>query len=207
MLMRLKRENGEIVDLNESEQSEVYEFYRLHYTMEYINDISDKIAFKSDECLEQVARHILKLIDDCNISENNAIDTVINDKTYMADYIKPVKYREIIITEDIASKIKRLLETQPTCESECFGEDEKITYSARFDDGYEIDVQLCGVQYEESNTDNSPWTQAVLYDRNGSEVCFTEPNDEFFGEWVLTTDDTTYVVDVIDATELKEVIK
>ena len=92
MLMRLKRENGEIVDLNESEQSEVYEFYRLHYTMEYINDISDKIAFKSDECLEQVARHILKLIDDCNISENNAIDTVINDETYMADYIKPVKY-------------------------------------------------------------------------------------------------------------------
>lgn len=206
MLMQLKCKNGEIVYLNENEQSEVYEFYRLHCTMERIDDISDKIAFKSDECFERVARHILELIDDYNIPENTAINTVINDETYMADYIKPVKYREIIITEDIASKIKRLLETQPTCESECFGEDEKITYSARFDDGYEIDVQLCGVQYEESNNDNTPWTQAVLY-KNGSEICFTEPSDEFFGKWVLETDDATYIVNVIDATELREVIK
>jgi hypothetical protein len=33
------------------------------------------------------------------------------------------------------------------------------------------------------------WTQCVLFDSNGCEVSFTEPNDSFLGEYVLYDDE------------------
>jgi len=69
------------------------------------------------------------------------------------------------------------------------GEDDTVSYTAKFDDGYEVDVKICG------SDDGKPWTEAVLF-HNGSEVCFTEPSEYIIGEWCLETEDTSFVVNV-----------
>ena len=57
-----------------------------------------------------------------------------------------------------------------------------------------MDIKCCGVQYEEGGV-NTAWTEAVLF-KNGSEVCHSEPNEGFFGEWTLETNGDEYVVNV-----------
>lgn len=100
--------------------------------------------------------------------------------------------RTIYIKADEAAKIDRLLNTQPSDEEHCMGEDELYSETAVFDDGYEVDIKLCGVRYEDGG-DNTPWTEAVLF-KDSCEVTCTDVSDEFFGEWRLETDDETYVV-------------
>ena len=84
----------------------------------------------------------------------------------------------------MADFIDAILEKEPACEAECFGEDDNITYTADLGNGYEMDVSVYGVQYDPENTSNLPWTEAVLF-RNGSEVMCSEPDAEFFGDWTL----------------------
>lgn len=66
---------------------------------------------------------------------------------------------------------------------------ETLSETAVFDKGYEMDIKLC------SADDGGYWTEAVLF-KNGSEVCCTEPCDDFFGEWELE-DDNVYVVKIV----------
>ena len=109
------------------------------------------------------------------------------------------KHCTIIVPQDIAEKITDLLAEQPKCEDECFTE--TITYTAKFDDEYEVDVKLCGVDYIDGE-DNRPYTEAVLF-KNNAQVCCTEPYDEFFGEWgagELETDDMMFIVNVVAET-------
>lgn len=93
--------------------------------------------------------------------------------------------KEIKITKALADEINHLL----TEVDEDFGEDLTITKTAVFDNGFEMDIKCCGC------LDDVAWTEAVLF-RNGSEVCCTEPCDEFLGEWECTNDINTYVVNV-----------
>ena len=105
-----------------------------------------------------------------------------------------MKYEKFIkISKEEAEKINKHLTVEPTCAEECLGEDIAIVYTAKFDDGFEMDIKCCGVQYEPYNSSNTAWTEAVLF-QNGSEVCFSEPCDEFLGEWILENDDNEYVV-------------
>lgn len=79
--------------------------------------------------------------------------------------------------------LQTLLHTEPSCKSDCFGENEKITYTVRFPDDVEMDLEICGVQYQEGES-NLPWTQAVLF-LHGCELTFTEPEGDFCGKWTL----------------------
>lgn len=73
--------------------------------------------------------------------------------------------------------------------------DETITETAVFEGTpYEIDIKLV-IPMDE---DDTPWTEAVLF-RNGSEVCFTDVEDEFFGPWELNTAHDNFVVNIIEA--------
>ena len=72
------------------------------------------------------------------------------------------------------------------------GEDTTISYTAYFDNGYEVDMKICGVRYEEGSN-NSAWTEAVLF-LNGAEIACTEVNDDLLGEWTFTICDKTFVV-------------
>ena len=75
-------------------------------------------------------------------------------------------------------------------------EDETITHTAIFDDWVEMDIKVCGVQYDENTDNNNAWTEAVLYDENGYEIAFTEPQDDYFGEWRIASDNDIYVANV-----------
>ena len=74
-------------------------------------------------------------------------------------------------------------------------EEETITETAYFSDGLEMDIKICGVQYE-GNGNDSAYTEAVLFTSNGSEICCTEPGDDFLGIWELENDGNKYIVEV-----------
>ena len=59
-------------------------------------------------------------------------------------------------------------------------EDHTITYT----------VQCCGCQDEPS------WTEAVLFDEDGSQLCCTEPGDSFDGPWELQYAGIRYTVTI-----------
>ena len=57
-----------------------------------------------------------------------------------------------------------------------------------FPDGKEMDVKCCGCR------DESSWTEAVLFDKNGAELCCSEPADEYDGTWTLENEGVEYIV-------------
>ena len=67
--------------------------------------------------------------------------------------------------------------------------------TARFDDGYEVDVKVCSGQH-------NLWSEAVLFDPDGNEVsCVDDCSYEHIdGEWSLESDDAEYTV-VVKAKE------
>lgn len=78
---------------------------------------------------------------------------------------------------------------------EYLSEDNTISFTADFGEGMEMDIKVCGVQYQEEE-DNSAWTEAVLF-KNGSEVSHTDVCDEILGEWICEDHDgNQYVVNV-----------
>ena len=89
MLMRLLHNGGEIT-LTEAEQSEVYEFYRLHCAIERIADVMSESEhpkmFKSDEYAKVVARRVLEIMADYHVSEDDAIEEVLSDIDYISCY-------------------------------------------------------------------------------------------------------------------------
>ena len=100
--------------------------------------------------------------------------------------------KEIKISKKLADEIDNLL----TYGDRNFGEDYTIVKTAVFDDGYEVDIKCCGVQWEDDNEDNTAWTETVLF-HNGSEVVCANPSEQFDGEWVLSTGENEYVVNVV----------
>lgn len=69
-------------------------------------------------------------------------------------------------------------------------EDETFTKTAKFRNGYEMDIKCCGAD------DDVAWCEAVLFDENGSQVAYTDPSDDFFDEWELEDNGITYIVRV-----------
>lgn len=79
-----------------------------------------------------------------------------------------------------------------TCEDEYQDEDRTIIYTVQFLDGRQMDIKCCGCQNESS------WTEAVLFDANGNQLCYTEPDEEFLGTWTLDYDGIDYTVQVVE---------
>lgn len=105
-----------------------------------------------------------------------------------------MRYEQKIKIDRIeAEQINKHLHVEPTCADECLGEDIAITNTAKFENGFEMDIKCCGVQYNEDDESNTAWTEAVLF-QNGNELCSTEPSDEYLGEWILEYDGNEYVV-------------
>lgn len=112
---------------------------------------------------------------------------------------------KVEVPKDVLEQINRYLKEQPENESECFSEDDRITYTAKYEDGTEMDIDCCGVQYEEGGS-NTAWTQAVLFNSNGRELCCSEVMDEYAGTWELEYDGKKYIAEVIaeERPEVKE---
>ena len=107
-----------------------------------------------------------------------------------------MKYTKTLkINKAEADLIHHYLTEEPKDWDECLDEDDTIAYSVKFEDGKEMDIKCCGVQYNEGES-NLAWTEAVLFD-NGSEICCSEPSDEYLGEWELEEDGNVYAVNVV----------
>ena len=129
MQMTLKCHNGTTIILNEDEQAEVYEFYRLHQTMERLKEVlAEKEmlnTFKSEAALTTVAKRVLGLKDDCHTSEETAIETVFEDTEYIEAYLTKD------MGEAISARIQQALEND---------EDELDFYMEMLESG--IDVEM-----------------------------------------------------------------
>lgn len=118
------------------------------------------------------------------------------------------KYTEtVVISKVIAEEIQRYLRTASVHDAgdEAFWEEfwnedtgpispltdeTTVAETAVFADGTEMDIKLCG------SDRSAPWTEAVLF-KHGSEVCCSEPSEDYFGEWELEYDGITYVARVV----------
>lgn len=67
--------------------------------------------------------------------------------------------------------------------------DETIVHTVVFSDGMQADIKLV-------ICDEEPYTEAVLFDKNGFQKAYTDPEDEYTGDWELEYDDVNYVVTV-----------
>lgn len=67
--------------------------------------------------------------------------------------------------------------------------DETIVHTAVFSDGMQADIKLV-------ICDEEPYTEAVLFDKNGFQKAYTDPEDEYTGDWELEYDDVNYVITV-----------
>lgn len=129
MRMELKCQNGTTVTLNETEQAQVYGFYRLHQTMKRLEEVLGEKetlrAFKSEDAIKTVARRVLELKDDYHISEDNAIETVFEDTDYIEAYLTKD------MGETISARIQQALEND---------EDELDFYMEMLENGIDIEM-------------------------------------------------------------------
>lgn len=84
--------------------------------------------------------------------------------------------------------------------SERLYEDMTLTKTAHFPDGIDMDIKCCG------SRDETAWTEAVLFDE-GYQCCFSDPSDEFLGDWELDWNGTLYRVHVILKTTTEQLQK
>ena len=104
-----------------------------------------------------------------------------------------MKYEETIWVDN-REMVEELLGVNPEKEEDMFHD--TMTFTAHFPDGKEVDVKICGNLEFEDGGWNLPWCEAVLFNENGCEICFTEPADDIFGEWELEADGNEYIVNV-----------
>lgn len=95
-----------------------------------------------------------------------------------------------------AAQISRYLTEEPKSADECLGEDESISHTVKFENGYEMDIKCCGVQFDEKNDTNTAWTEAVLFNKDGHEVACSEVEGDYLGEWYLYDGKDAYVARV-----------
>ena len=107
---------------------------------------------------------------------------------------------KLILSKKEAEFINKAINYNPKNEEECFREDTTVINTVVFPDGVEMDVKCCGVQYDENSQFNTAWGEAVLF-KNGCQVAYTEPADEYFCTWNLEYNGNTYIVDVIEEAE------
>ena len=93
------------------------------------------------------------------------------------NYITKIK-----INQKFADFANKCLQQQILCEEDTFSE------TAVFPNGCQMDIKICG-------TDEEPaWTEAVLFNKEGYELCCSDVSDEFIGEWHLVYENNSYTV-------------
>lgn len=95
-----------------------------------------------------------------------------------------VQTREIILDEANYELIQKYLSGRRRLPV-----DQTITYTARFEGGYEMDVKCCG------GGDDCAWTEAVLF-KDGYEVGLSNPEEEYLGLWEIHADGITFITNV-----------
>ena len=104
-----------------------------------------------------------------------------------AALLKGLFVRTIPVLSDKLAAIDNYLNGE-----EELGEDETISFTAKFEEGIEMDIKVCG-----TNDGSAAWTEAVLF-KNGSEICHTDVCNSITGKWELEYNGNTYTVNVVE---------
>lgn len=117
-----------------------------------------------------------------------------------------MKYIESLkITQREYREVYKMLYCEPSNEDECFFENDSRLFTAKFTNGYFMDIKVCGILGFEPNSSNTCWSEAVLFNKKGAEVVCTDAGDDFLGEWMLEDGDDMYVVTVeVELTDEEE---
>lgn len=99
--------------------------------------------------------------------------------------LTPAFVKHIRISQAEGNMINGYL--QAKTEEQFQNEDHTISNTVVFPDGKQMDVKCCGAQ------DKCSWTEAVLFDKNGCELCHSEVSDQYDGTWELEYQNRRYV--------------
>ena len=108
-------------------------------------------------------------------------------------------FEKLIVKKEELAFINKALTFEPKNENEVvIGEDNNIIHTVTFPNGYFMDIKCCGVQYQE-DSNNTAWTEAVLFDKEGYEVSCSEVEEEYTGLWELEDDEgNIYICEVVE---------
>lgn len=121
-----------------------------------------------------------------------------------------VLQKTIVIPHDEAKQIQMALDPNAdpqTLVKRFYPNTVPFLHTAIFDEHYEMNIKVCAPDDIEDGTKGNPlWTEAVLF-YDGSELCCTEPADDYFGGWELeatvekdgTKIPTSFRVEIIEA--------
>ena len=105
-------------------------------------------------------------------------------------------YKETVeIDKETSDWLKHLLSyeemTEEDFEKEGIDQDSTVyEETVEFKDGKQADLKVCSGQ-------NNLWAEAVLFSKNGDELCFTEPGfDDLIGGWQMQTGSAKYTITV-----------
>lgn len=126
--------------------------------------------------------------DVCKCCEEKACDGCFIDGMTEAYTLRT----EIVLEQEELDFINQLLSMTGDEIYDKYGlkRDETIVNTAVFRDGMQADIKLVICDDEE------PYTEAVLFDKNGFQKAYTDPEDEYTGDWELEYDDVNYIVTV-----------
>lgn len=96
----------------------------------------------------------------------------------------------IVVSKDQAERLNYWINCNADS-SERLNEDDTFVRTAKFEDGFEMDIKCCGTQ------DDVAWAEAVLFYENGQEACCTEVRDEYLGDWEIEWGGNVYRVHVV----------
>ena len=93
----------------------------------------------------------------------------------------------LYISKSSSKKLEKYL-----CGEEVQGFGSSLSETAKFFDGYSMDIRCCG-------DEDTSWAEAILYDNTGVQVAITETYETFIGYWELDDETTgkTYRVNVV----------
>lgn len=100
---------------------------------------------------------------------------------YLVEVYKEQQTQEILLTSADKEAINNFDE---------LSEDDTITYTAKFNNNYTMDVKVCG------SNDGDWWTEAVLFNEKGWQLSYSEPDEYLTGLWELEDDNILYSVEV-----------
>ena len=101
--------------------------------------------------------------------------------------------KTIVISKDQAERLNYWLNCNADS-SERLNEDDTFVRTAKFKDGFEMDIKCCGTQNDVA------WTEAVLFN-DGCEMCHTDVCDEYLGTWEIEWGGNVYRVYVTQEDE------
>lgn len=99
--------------------------------------------------------------------------------------LTPAFVKRLHISQEEAKMINGYLQAKSVEQFQ--DEEHPISHTVVFPDGKQMDVKCCGAQ------DQCSWTEAVLFDKNGCELCCTEVSDRYDSIWELEYQNRRYV--------------